>query len=319
MHTINNATATAIERRLASKKSGRDRGIAKSQLGPGTKAQRRLAQLLEQARQMDFSALAQMLRDSLKARSVKSEHAMSLLAVLEAKADGNEEQLKCVVAMRHDWENIGRELPATSHVDEILSQARNLDFATLARMLRDSFRSRRLTREQALSLLGLLDDKAGSDATFLRIAKNLRQDWQSVGARPLVVHPSSVETLPWVLLPAIGGRVDLQALVSHVRDFARRNPAFSVDEQRIRYACELRPAQVFVGRDHFDGYIVFTFSRSSRVLLENPIEGNAAYVFSKNWRHLSTLAKAELIGRKGTQRIVHSGAWKKALRAALAL
>jgi hypothetical protein len=53
------------------------------------------------------------------------------------------------------------------------------------------------------------------------------------------------------------------------------------------------------------------------VLLEHPIYGNAAYVFVQNWKHLSSLPKAELMERSDSIRIIHAQNWKKDLKQAL--
>src|SRR5690606_15756986 len=107
---------------------------------------------------------------------------------------------------------------------ELLQQANDMKFSELARMLRDQLAPPRMTRKHALWLLELLDAKAAADEVFLRIAKNLRQDWNNLDSR--VVAPPRREDvlyLPWILLPPGDGQEQLRQLVTRVRDFARRN------------------------------------------------------------------------------------------------
>jgi hypothetical protein len=201
----------------------------------------------------------------------------------------------------------------------LVAQSIEMEFSALARFLRERLEPQSLKKAHALLLLPILDDKAGGNETLVRIARNLRQDWENVGNRSVVPRPVSVEILPWVLLPPGKGNNQLQQLLARVREFARRNPAVVIDEDRIRHAYELRPKQVYIGQDHFDGYVVFLFPGTSKVLMEHPIEGNAAYVLSQNWKYLSSLTKTELIARKDSRRIIHNGEWKHALRTALGL
>lgn len=200
-----------------------------------------------------------------------------------------------------------------------VQQASDMEFSALARMLRERLQPQSLKWEHVLLILAVLDRKAAGDETRVRIAKNLRQDWENVGNLSVVPRPVGVEILPWALLPQGKRGNQLQPLLAHVREFAKRNPGVAVDEDRIRHAYELRPKQVYIGQDHFDGYVVFLFPRTSKVLMEHPIEGNAAYVFSQNWKYLSTLTKTELIARNDSRRIIHNGEWKHALRTALGL
>jgi hypothetical protein len=52
--------------------------------------------------------------------------------------------------------------------------------------------------------------------------------------------------------------------------------------------------------------------------MECPFEGNAAYVFLRDWAALSRLSKRELLEQHGTQvrRVIHAegGSWKNELR-----
>jgi hypothetical protein len=97
--------------------------------------------------------------------------------------------------------------------------------------------------------------------------------------------------------------------------FRKRHPGVVTDEDRIAHAYSFRPEHVYIGEDEFDGYFAFVFPKASLVLLENPIEGNAAYVFADDWRQLSKLTKTELLQnhRGQFEHVPHKGAWKSRL------
>lgn len=126
----------------------------------------------------------------------------------------------------------------------------------------------------------------------------------------------TVTQLPWTLLPV--GEFGRQALRGYMENFQRRNPRLPIQFQRIEFAYELSPKEVFVGRDEFDGYFAFTFEASTKVLLEHPFEGNAAYIFSQDWRFLSRLTKSTLLENYSgsVQRVIHrnEGNWREKLR-----
>ena len=128
-----------------------------------------------------------------------------------------------------------------------------------------------------------------------------------------------VTRLPWVLLPV--GELGRTKLLGHLDDYQRRNPQLRIQIERLDYAYQLGPLEVFVGRDEFDGYLAFTFDDSTNVLLEHPVEGNAAYVFTEDWRFLSRLTKSTLLQNySGTvQRIIHrqDSYWREKLKSCL--
>jgi len=84
-------------------------------------------------------------------------------------------------------------------------------------------------------------------------------------------------------------------------------------------AYSLTPQRVLVGAGEFDDYYAFILPGENRVLLENPVEGNAAYVFGRNWQALSRLSKTELLSEHAGDmiRVTHAGDWKSEIRAAL--
>jgi hypothetical protein len=72
----------------------------------------------------------------------------------------------------------------------------------------------------------------------------------------------------------------------------------------------LKPVRCYIGKDSWLGYVVFEFTHSASVVLECPIEGNATYVLSGDWKAMVGHTKAELRHRFANRytRIVHKPA-----------
>ena len=128
--------------------------------------------------------------------------------------------------------------------------------------------------------------------------------------------PLEMQQLSWKLLPP--GELNLTHLRLAVQASARRqNKELSFDVSRLEFLLGLNPAQLYAGVDEFDGYLAFLFNGMDGAVLENPMEGNAVYVFDSHWRELSKLTKSELFqqARHKVQRIVHTGDWQSRLKA----
>lgn len=153
-----------------------------------------------------------------------------------------------------------------------------------------------------------------SNDIAVRIISNLRRDCFAVFHQPL---PLSATRVPWRLLSPSG--TGEERVLSALQDYHRRWPEIRVDESRLRYAYSLKPEQVFIGEHEFDSYFAFVFGGGVKVLLENPIEGNAAYIFDQDWRLLSKLSKSELLAhhREHVIRVIHSLKWKADIKKAL--
>jgi hypothetical protein len=153
----------------------------------------------------------------------------------------------------------------------------------------------------------------GLDATKQRMQNwtELR-DIESPGlnqGRPLPL----AQRLPFVLLPP--GQWDIGQVVEHYRKESHNLPAGfgdrKIDWTRLEDIGSLNPARCHIGKESWLGYVVFEFTDTDRVILECPIEGNATYILSGDWKETVYHTKAELrfefIGRY--QRIVHKGDW----------
>jgi hypothetical protein len=151
----------------------------------------------------------------------------------------------------------------------------------------------------------------------LKIAERLRAD---VDAYTRGHFQTPIGKLWWRFLPA--GQSDVSTLVAEIRALKQRYPHLRYDEERMLYAQTLNPSHIFVGEDEFDGYFAFVFEHTNHVLLENPQEGNAAYIFKQDWMELSKLSKRDFLleqYRDLVQRVPHrnTGNWKWYIRQAL--
>lgn len=131
---------------------------------------------------------------------------------------------------------------------------------------------------------------------------------------------TKITKVSWQLLPppplgstGIAKALDeLQAACPHIR----------FDRQRLEFAYLLGPEQIFIGHGEFDGYLAFQFARTERVLLENPVHGNAAYIFRSDWKTLSRLSRSELLNFHKAQvtRVIHAGKdWRREIKSLLRL
>lgn len=161
--------------------------------------------------------------------------------------------------------------------------------------------------------------KNGTDRKLcLRIIDHLRDDVSAYG-RGEYAWP--IEKLPWRFLPP--GPNGIVRVAQEIRELRKRYPHLNYDEERLHHAQSLQPSHVYVGVDEFEGYFAFVFEKTEFVLLENPQEGNAAYIFKRDWTSLSKLPKFELLNRYPhcVERVLHRefGNWRWRIKRALKL
>lgn len=122
-----------------------------------------------------------------------------------------------------------------------------------------------------------------------------------------------VSQLPFELLPP--GSWDIDDLISHYRREAKNLPTGlsgrEIQWARLTALKSLEPIMCYVGTEMWLGYILFEFPNSARVVLECPIEGNATYVLSGNWKTMVKHTKGYLRSKfpRRYKRIVHKGNW----------
>jgi hypothetical protein len=143
----------------------------------------------------------------------------------------------------------------------------------------------------------------------------LRLEWERFrSGKMLFAVP--VGQVPWRFLPPPEpGDIGLEKTLSEIQRYC---PHLSLDVARLRFAYGLKPSAVFIGLGEFDGYLAFTFKHTNKVLLECPLEGNAAYLFHEDWEKLSRLTKTALLlnHRSTVDRVIHDpkGWWRYQLQ-----
>jgi hypothetical protein len=139
----------------------------------------------------------------------------------------------------------------------------------------------------------------------------------------LVKSPFKIPTvkLNFELLPP--GSWSIDDVIAYYRREAAHFPTDlagrTIEWQRLAEIKTLRPKECYIGTDSWLGYVVFTFSYTSKVVLECPIEGNATYVLSGNWQAMVRHTKRELRENYPAQyvRVVHRGHWLDRVQDAL--
>jgi hypothetical protein len=144
---------------------------------------------------------------------------------------------------------------------------------------------------------------AQADAVREHVIARLRLDLKRFEDGAIGV--GTIHELPWRFIPPPEpGESGLSRMLTDIRNCS---PTLKIDEARLRFSYGLEPAAIYIGIGEFTGYLAFTFSTTPKVLLECPMEGNAAYVFTREWKTLSRLSKTELLQshRGDVQRIIH--------------
>src|ERR1022692_590898 len=135
-------------------------------------------------------------------------------------------------------------------------------------------------------------------------------------ASPAATVPEA-RRLPWSVLPA--GEWDFSDIHSHFHRLSRERRVLRWGLRRLDFANRLKPLESWIGKDEFDGYVIFVFRWTKAALLDHPIMGNACYILHNRWRELSHLSKFELLRHhpRRVTRIVHRGDWKERVKQAL--
>jgi len=132
-----------------------------------------------------------------------------------------------------------------------------------------------------------------------------------------------VEKLSWQLLPE--GEWLFSELTNHFRQLNTipkwKNKPF--DEERLRKIEKfLKPKKCYIGKDEFDGYVVYCFNWTQHILLECPVYGNAIYIIKQGkftWQEIAKATKWEARTKYSSQVKVinHSETWLERLEQSL--
>ncbi len=127
--------------------------------------------------------------------------------------------------------------------------------------------------------------------------------------------------LDFELLPP--GSWDFEDVLKHYKRLARRKLAeFAgkrLDWRRIREIQKLKPIDVYIGKKMWVGYAVYTFKRTTAVVLECPFEGNATYILAENWKRAVKHTKQYVRRHYDNRKVVHKGEWLDRVQFALGL
>ena len=84
-----------------------------------------------------------------------------------------------------------------------------------------------------------------------------------------------------------------------------------VQPGRLRDLETLNPTRRYIGTDLWCGYILYLFPWSTAVVLDCPIDGNATYVVSGDWKRMARHTKWQLRTRfpERITKVVHKGGW----------
>ena len=130
-------------------------------------------------------------------------------------------------------------------------------------------------------------------------------------------HNINVALLNWKIIPA-DQNLSSAVKSSYLNSIVKRGETVNID-RLYRIIETFKPIQCFIGKNEFDGYLVFLLERSSKVICDNPIVGNAVYILDGDWKNLSQQSKAELLDhhRDNVARVIHTGDWIWRIRQAI--
>jgi hypothetical protein len=152
------------------------------------------------------------------------------------------------------------------------------------------------------------DERAGRRRIVARVKREF-EVW--CGNQNYFAYHVPARQVHWTLLQ--GSEQAWTELQSHFENRSRaRNERYEID--RLRFVHKFRPNEIYVGRESFDGYVVFCFHRGHIAVLECPKVGNALYFMSVNdWKFLSQLSKTELQidHSEDVTRVPHTDRWRE--------
>jgi hypothetical protein len=111
------------------------------------------------------------------------------------------------------------------------------------------------------------------------------------GNEPYAVELPIPQKVPWKILPH--DTQNFQAVLQYFEDINRRKKLGHLfEQQRLHGVYELGADEIYVGKDEFDGYVIFVFLAHGMAVLESPYYGNATYVIGVHGNSCRSLQKA---------------------------
>ena len=151
--------------------------------------------------------------------------------------------------------------------------------------------------------------------SYLQSSKESLTDLQSTKERIFADSKQMiVKEIFWDLLPQ--GEWKTEGLVKTFNSYGWSKDEF--DENRLRQIIEsLNPSICYVGKEKFQGYVVFGFDWTKKVVLECPKYGNAIYIIEDDWQEITKLSKWEARKLNEVTVIRHNETWFSRLKSNL--
>ncbi len=115
-----------------------------------------------------------------------------------------------------------------------------------------------------------------------------------------------VKEIFWDLLPQ--GEWKTEGLIKTFQSYGWSNDEFN--ESRLTQIIKLlNPSVCYIGKAKFQGYVVFGFDSTEKVVMECPKYGNAIYIIRGDWQEITKLSKWEARQLPQVKVIRHSETW----------
>lgn len=119
----------------------------------------------------------------------------------------------------------------------------------------------------------------------------------------------AVTQYQWESVPP--GENPVDAIARSFKEWHQRNPRAAYDEGRIEKARSLKPKRGFTGKRGFDGYFIYAFDYTEKMIMECPFYGNAIFVLGpslepERWLQMK---KQEIMEHPEATRIPHREGW----------
>lgn len=113
----------------------------------------------------------------------------------------------------------------------------------------------------------------------------------------------------WESVPP--GENPVDAIARSFKEWHQRNPRVAYDEDRIEKARSLKPKRGYTGKRKFDGYFIYDFDYTEKMIMECPIYGNAIFVLGpslepERWLQMK---KRQIMEHPEATRIPHREGW----------
>ena len=125
------------------------------------------------------------------------------------------------------------------------------------------------------------------------------------------INTRAVKILPWEIFPQ--GQYPWEIIKENVDKYiSNKVPQKNLItiKQRHEFLTNYKPDFVAIGKNMFNGYIIYGFKDKCLYYFESNKTNNATYVFKGEWEDASKLTKKEIIlGELCYKRIIHTDNW----------